>query len=97
MFERFLRYSYGPVTLSNASYSSSIAIEATPSYNGSTVSFYHDRVLLESTGAGISLIGGTQNTFRMVILNGESGIQIQYEIVIIRPKPTCNSNELSEW
>ena len=85
------------MTLSNASYSQAVDIEATPSYSGSTVSFYHDRVLLESTGASISLIGGTQNTFRMVILNGESGIQMQYEIVLIRPKPACNSNELSEW
>ena len=90
-------YAYGPVTLTNASYSSSIDIEATPSYSGSTVAFYHDHVLLESTGANISLVGGTQNSLLLVILNLESGVQMQYEIVITRPKPACNSNELSEW
>ena len=94
---RFLRIVYS-TTLSNASYSSSIDIEATPSYSGSTVTFYHDNhLLLESTGTNITLVGGTQNTFLLVILNLESGVQLQYEIVIIRPKPACNSEELSEW
>ena len=98
----FRRYSYGPVALSNASYSSSIDIEATPSYSGSTVTFYQsvdqaDNLLLESTGASITLVGGTQNIFLLEVLNLESGVQMQYEIVITRPKPACNSNELSEW
>ena len=53
--------------------------------------------LLESSGANITLVGGTQNTFLMVILNLDSGVQMQYEILISRPKPACNSNELSEW
>ena len=90
-------YSYGPVKLSNASYSSSIDIAATPSYSGSIVSVYHNRVLLASTGANITLIGGTQNSFLLIVLNGESDIQMQYEIVIISPKPACSSSELSEW
>ena len=100
---RFLRIVYS-TTLSNASYSSSIDIEATPSYNGSTVTFYQavdqaDSVLIGSSGANIALVGGTQNTFLLVVLNtnGNLKVQMQYEIVVKRPKPACDSSELSEW
>ena len=83
-------YSYGPVTLSNASYASRIDIEATPSYSGSTVTFYHDNhLILESTGTNITLVGGTQNTFLLVILNLESGVQMQYEVRVAAALVGC--------
>ena len=89
------RYSYGPVQL-DAADGAAIDIIAVPSFSGSVVRIYKSGQLL-SSGAAIALSDGTQSTILIHVYNLESGIELQYELIVIRPQPLCNNNQLTQW
>ena len=89
------RYSYGDIEL-NAATGASINVFAIPSYTGSNVTISKDGVELSSSN-GIALDAGTQSTISILVNNTESGIQLSYDIIVIRPKPDCSDSQLTPW
>ena len=93
------RYSYGPVQLDSIS-GAVINVSAVSSYSRSSIEMFQDGQLLssgESSWNTIDLAGGSQSTISLVVLNQDSRISLQYELIVIRPLPVCTNSQLSQW
>ena len=86
---------YGDVEV-DATAGANIDLQFAVSHNGSSVTVLKDNVFLSSP-IGIALAGGTQSTISLLVLNSDSGVQLRYDIIVIRPLPTCFDNELYAW
>ena len=93
------RYSYGPIEV-NAVDGERLNLTAIPSYadtvvtgdqDGEPFSFRNEQWTI------IELNGGSQSTITVSVLNGDSGVSIDYEVIFIRPLPSCSNAQLSQW
>ena len=95
------RYTYGPVILARAAYAGSYQLAYETGYSKSTVSVFQDSVSIGSSGStgtfGISLTGGTKSVLSLQVLNGDSGITLTYDLIVIRPLPLCADSQLTQW
>lgn len=91
------RYGYGPVILSREAYAGTYDLVFSTGYAGSTVGIFRNRESLGSSGAGITLTGGTSSTLEIVVTNTESKVRLIYELVVIRPLPVCADSQLQAW
>ena len=80
----------------DATAGASINLQFAVSYNGSSVTVLKDDIVLSSP-VGIALAGGTQSRISLLILNSDSGVQLRYDITVIRPLPTCSDDDLTLW
>ena len=92
-----VRYSYGPLTLSREAYAGSYDLLYTTGYSGSTVEIFKNGVSIGSSGAGISLPGGTSNKLDLVVTNTEAAVRLTYSLVVIRKEPLCADSQLTQW
>ena len=94
------RYSYGPIEL-DAIVGARLNITAIPSFAGTVITGYQDGGQPLSFGSAhslkIDLSGGSQSTLKISVLNADSGVSIDYEVVFIRPLPSCSNVQLSQW
>ena len=77
-----------------------INVSAVASYSGSVITMKKDGALLSSGGVQwkfIDLAGGSQSTIKIEVLNQDSGVTLDYELIVVRPLPDCTTTQLSQW
>ena len=72
----------------------SIDLSARASFTGATIVMSQDGQVLSST-TGVTLTEGSQSTIDILVVN--KYVQLQYELVLIRPLPICTDDQLSQW
>ena len=93
------RYSYGPVKV-DATSGAFINVSAVASYAGSVITMYKDGVPLSFGGSQwqlVELSANSQSTIILGVYNEDSGVTLEYELIVIRPRPDCTDTQLSQW
>jgi hypothetical protein len=76
--------------------SANIIVNAVASYSGSTVTLSKNGDTFNS-GELLPLSAGDQSKITVDVYNEDSGVSLQYELVVIRPLPVCSLGGLSQW
>ena len=77
-----------------------INVSAIPSYSGSVITMSKDNALLSSGGVQwkfVDLAAGSQSTIKIEVYNRDSGVTLDYELIVIRPLPDCTDTQLGQW
>ena len=100
------RPTYGPIKL-NASESGNIVFDFNLGYPNSFVECLLNGDIQNPTqggefstwtsGAYVTIAGGTQNLVEFIVTNQESAVSTTYDVTIIRPLTICSDAELSPW
>ena len=94
-------YSYGPVE-ADATRGGSLNLTAIPSFPGSAISVTQDGDGLffgktEEPWIILNFRAGSQSTLKVGVVNADSGVSIDYEVVVTRPLSSCTSTQLGQW
>ena len=77
--------------------SANVIVNAVASYSGSTVTLSKKGGVAFNSGELLPLSPGGQSTILVDVYNEDSGVSLQYELVVIRPLAVCSVGGLSQW
>ena len=74
-----------------------VIVNAVASYSGSTVTLSKKGGVTFNSGEILPLSAGNETTILVDVYNEDSGISLQYKLVVFRPLAACSVGGLSQW